>query len=443
MPYRGTTARTPSWKVFVSKEDLSFLGAVLVAVSVALAVSLETTSSEIARLLLLGGGVVSVSAWLALILVIGDDDDGELVQIFGLTCAICVPLAALLFGVSGSWSIFIFVWNLLVWNLLALGSAIERADNSNAWEKTILGILVAWSVSSTFIFIGELPWIKFSEEVNEWLHRLSILADLRILLILIAAILAAGTAVFRAFFEPQPSLESLSPWKLPVPARSNIASAAIGPILIMINVLLLVVNAVTDLLWKTLKHLAIFFGRVGTKLAELGANLLSEGGAWFSAAKVSLGLVCLCSCLFLVNISTRYEGEYLLEDVWSEQLPILSILAGICFGILICLWLGTGLAQSGNWKEFLSGLDAAGRDAVTALGWILMVFFVAGLMIYGIGALGLQATGFSRLGLFSLVLTFLIVGGIAYAIHGSLNSETEDDRVTLGSSRRRKRRRST
>ena len=421
MPAKSTSQKE-AWDVLKSREGLTFLGSVLVVaiMSIAVAYQVDPTESLIYMTLIAAAGMVSLAAWIALTLATFEDDIDSLFAVLGITCALLLPLAWMLLGASGWNAGVLLIVNLVVWNSLGVALAKKEAKASTGWEMLLLGVLVCWGVTATFVTIGSLPYSGFSQDLRTWIVTIGFLADLRWLFGIAAGILLFGTAVFRALRLGVPELVPIAAWKVPTPKDSGLMSALVVPMITVLNGLLLVANILTDLAWKAIRHLAIFFGRVGQEFVALVAGFAKQTGVWFRTFQTSAVFALAVACIVLVDLALPGEVSYLQLEEWSSQLTSLAWLAVLSFGCLAAIWLGTALGLADDFKEAVSNLEISGRCATTGLGWLIMVYFVAGLVVHGFHYVFEPVPGFSKPGLFTIVLLLFVSGGVIHAIRNNL-----------------------
>ncbi len=364
--------------------------------------------------------MVSLAAWIALTIATFDDEVESLLAILAITCALLLPLAWMLLGASGWIAGVLLIVNLIVWNFLGVAAATEEAKASTSWELLLLSVLVCWGVTATFVTIGSVPYSGFSQDLQAWIVTLGFLADSRFLFGVVAGILLFGTAVFRAVRLGVPELDPIAAWRVPNPKESGLMSALVVPMITVLNGLLLVANILTDLAWKAIRHLVIFFGRVGQEFVSLVGGLAKQTGVWFRTLRTSAVLMLSVIGIVLVDLALPREISYLQLEDWSTQLSSLVWLAVLSFGCLAAIWLGTALCLSDDLKEAVSNLEISGRCATTGLGWLIMVYFVAGLVVHGFHYAFGPVPGFSKLGLFTMILLLFVSAGVIHSVRKNL-----------------------
>lgn len=421
MPTKSPSQKE-AWDVLRSREGLTFLASVLIVATLGIAVAyqVDPTKSAFYMTLVAVTGMVSLAAWVALTIATFENDIESLLAILAFSCALLLPLAWMLLGASGWIAGGLLVFNLIVWNFFGVSLATEEAKASTSWDLLLLSVLVCWAVTATFVTIGSWPYSGFSQDLQAWIVKLGFLADLRLLFGVVAGILLFGTAVFRALRLGVPELDPIAPWRVPNPRESGLMSAFVVPMITVLNGLLLVANILTDLAWKAIRHLAIFFGRVGQEFVALVGGLAKQTGVWFRTWQTSAVLTLSVIGIVLVDLALPGEISYLQLEDWSSQLSSLVWLALLSFGCLAAIWLGTALGLSDDPKEVVSNLEVSGRCATTGLGWLIMVYFVGGLVVHGFHYAFGPVPGFSKLGLFTIILLLFVSGGVIHAIRKNL-----------------------
>ena len=405
------------WRVIRSVEGVSFLVAVFVTSMLALGVSdLGSFSDEgVAYYSSLYGGVILVVVWQSLSLSSVKEEIGDFLFMAGIFTALALPIAMMLFSLGSGLATFMFWWNLMVWNVLlifAWGSNQEK--QLDGLETLIIGVGITSGFTAFYVTFGEMSIAPYAGKVVEGLYVFDILVDVRLFLLGLLIALIGGAAVYKALQLPQPDIKKMNPWVVPKVKQKGLVGAALAPMMEITSIFLMALNAVADLFWKALKITAIFFRQVGAEIYEILADLANELIAWRYMLRFSIEFSIAVILILLVENTLPYFWGYVVAADWSSELRELMIVSLYSSGLLLGVWMSGCILVSEDLSGFIGETDKMGKAVVTALAWILMMFWVSGGVLYCFRYIGMNLPGFDGPGLYSLVLLFLVVSGIVH-----------------------------
>lgn len=396
-----------AWSVFRSMEGLTFLSSVVITAVITIIVTMKNINLSLSgKLVILNAfALVSIISWIALTICLLENKVHRFYKTAGTLFVLIGPIGLMVLLSRTPIVEVLFYLNTILWCAVTIYFLLKDDEQTMSWDKILLILSVIWAVSGAMITIGSLPWFPFSVQASKRVRAISIMMDLRIMLLAIFLIFTTGTAVYRALLQKKPPLNGLQRWGLSPPGPSDFISSALAPVIQVINVLLLVGHAITEFFWKALQLLFVCFGRIGSNLGHIFKGIFFQFPTWILTGRSLLTLLSIVVVFRLLQNTVPTLYSYLSTCLWSEQIIHLSILFLKSAGICILVWIIIGLVENKN-------LKVVGDETIMALGWVLMVYLLSGVLVYCFHYIGVPIDGYEKIGLFSILLVSLIALGL-------------------------------
>lgn len=402
-----TSGERSAWTVFRSMEGLTFLSSVVITAVITTIVTMKSINLTLSgRLVILNTfASVSIISWIALAICLLENKICKFYKTAKIIFLIIGPIGLMVLISRSPIVEFLFYLNTILWCAVTIYFLFKNDQKKMSWDKFLLILSVIWAVSGAIITIGSLPWFPFSVQASKRIRAISIMMDLRIMLLAIFLISTTGTAVYRALLQKSPALNGFQRWFLGHPESNGFIASALAPVIQIMNVLLLVGHALSELFWKAIQLLFVFFGRIGSNLGHIFKGIFFQFPAWILTGRSILTLLSIVVVFQLLQNTVPTLYSYLCTSFWGEQIIHLSILLLKSVGICILIWVIPGLIENKN-------LKAVGDETIMALGWILMIYLLSGALVYCFHYIGVPIDGYEKIGLFSILLVSLIAFGL-------------------------------
>lgn len=317
----------------------------------------------------------------------------------------CAPIAAMTLTQSP-----VLFWISLVLTLAwgVLGGVDSAPSGTSDWQEVLIGVYSAWVVAGSVITLGSTSMLPYSQPALA-LSEIHLILDARLLLTSFL-VLFLGDSMVRAFGEGPPVIRPLPDIRISETANSSdpMISSIMQPIIVILNVMLLVVQRITNAIWHVIALLCVYLYRTGANLANLVVDLLSTSRLWLELVRVIASFLAVVVFATLVQMISSDVVVYMRSDTslgsisaqnfWT--LTVAAVLFGVTVAIIVAL-----CALWGVRKRALNQASYGGAMLLVA-GWL------SGGLIYVLSYTGLfRIIGFGTLGLYSLLL-ILFVGSV-------------------------------
>ena len=241
---------------------------------------------------------ISVAYWIA-----GSSDVGLVTLVVGIGFA---AVAAMFLESTSGIRPHAFWPCLVIWTAIAVLSVTD-ASSGDAWERLLLGLGVAWTVSMALIFAGTTRLLPYAVGPIANLKAVHRLLDVRYLLGILFVVLLLATAAVEAFRARLPRWPSMTPLRIPATEGSELLDLLLAPFVMIVNIALLVFSVVLDMLIKAAKAVAFYFGQVGRQAGALLQRMFREVVAIRRTLRV-LGAVATSVVLCLTSPNLRIRA---------------------------------------------------------------------------------------------------------------------------------------
>ena len=132
-------------------------------------------------------------------------------------------------------------------------------------------------------------------------------------------------------------------------------------------------------------------------------------------AKVTVTMLLLIIVSYLIKIMSPHLFNYLLSDVWGEQITHLVTLVSYVFLVVLCAYILLNVIDI--------NLELTGNAVAKSSAWILMVYFLGSGILYACKYYGVDLRGYSNIGIVSGFFIILIFLGAMYSIFDGKKEE--------------------
>lgn len=303
-------------------------------------------------------------------------------------------------------NLYTFWASLVIVDIFAI--FIVAGNKTGAWEKFIVSIYALWVVTGAIITLGSTDYFPYAKPAAD-LKEVHNFLDVRLIITVFLLFIFIIKAIWQAIRKGRPDIPSIPDFTIPdIPRQQvSILATAFRPFVIVINGLLKILQVLTDILWKLLAAAGTYLGRFGANLANQVFDLISQGGVWFDIIRVLLTFFLVIGFSYGAILVSPQVATYLTTDApfssisWDAPVTLaLKYTIGFFFlsliGILITCWM---------WQ-----LDEFAMQTIFSGSIIIVTCALAGGIMYAAARINyLSISGFSALGVFSLLILIVIV----------------------------------
>jgi hypothetical protein len=347
--------------------------------------------------------------WLAGALTLSRWEPAAFCKVVGLLVVLVIPTVGMAFDLSYGRNSQLWFWiALVVWCAIAVVSVLGAEDL--AWRKLLLVLGTIWALVGVITTIGTLRFFPYALDATESTRALHTLLDVRLLATVLfgslLTILAFQRALGRRIGVPR-----IPRWYLPPVSGkdSSVARTILWPLVVISNILLEVLYALSDVAWTLVATTVAFFLRVGEEVTQLARSMIQNRRGVTTVTTVACTFFLLLILFYTAERSAGPALQYLQADEIAQSARWLGLLAlNAAFGAFCVVGL-TWLFESSK----ATVLDSSAR----ALMLLLSMLLLSGLVMLALSRVEpLAVSGFRRIGLFSVLLLVLVGAGVVIRI---------------------------
>ncbi|HSK81330.1 MAG TPA: hypothetical protein VLQ45_33060, partial [Thermoanaerobaculia bacterium] len=259
--------------------------------------------------------------WIALTFAILEDEVDTFPVWFFKIAVFFGPVACMSLRLTHDHRKVAFWVSLFAWTYLGVVSALEKMPKERSWrERVMVGLSATWAIWGTIISVGTSPLLPYAQPAVQDLDSAHIFLDIRkiVSILFLGALLA--TALYRAFQKKPPLIPPLRPWKIPEVIDVPFVGLIAKPSLIVANVLLMVLHAVTDYGRRALYIVFFYFLEIGKALVHTIQDLIAEKKSMIEIGRTIATFLLLTLAFLSTSKATPFILRYLRSIEWTAQL---------------------------------------------------------------------------------------------------------------------------
>lgn len=347
---------------------------------------------------------VALASWIAISFSLGSDDIVEYLKFFATSVLLFAPIAGMYFDLPSGYRELCFWLALLIWLAIGIGDVLDKAQG---WQRFLLALGAAWSISGVIITLGNSPLLSYAREAISRVVAISVFLDPRLTLTALLTVAIVGTAFVRALARTPPNVPSIARPQLPLPTSlKGLYGPLMAPFIHLINVFLLVLFSALEVLWKAVVHVFFFFVRLGEELPKTVRTLFAEREAVLWVARVLGAFFVFLVAALIIKVCAGPAYSYLRAETWTNSSVPLLQLTGLTALLTLCVaalrWLS---------EETTERIESG---PTLGLATLLSIQVLSGGILIGLARIDkLSIVGFSHPGPLMAFVLLLVAGGLA------------------------------
>lgn len=351
--------------------------------------------------------IVAVFGWFAYSSSMGMS---EFQRQLAIVCGVSFPVIGLVMTMHMT-----FFWiTLIVFVILGIYSALNKADAKTEWDTFIVSIYAAWIIVGIVVTVGSTRFLPYAESAID-LANIHIFLNIRFVVTALLIIALVGKALVDAFNGPPIKISPLQSITLSsgVDDSASPFSALLKALLVVLDAVLSVIQKLTNGVWYVMALLAIFIYRTGINLGNHVVDLVKNGGVWIGIFRVVLTYIVIIAFALMTTASSERITSYLNNDTSIFVVSMGDLGTFLLATFLFSIAMGFVVLECVIWKLGESPLfRSAFGGAMLLVGYAL-----SGYVLYLFGKIDtLHIRGFQTMGLYSLLMLFAVGSVFIYQI---------------------------
>lgn len=330
------------------------------------------------------------------------DNSDMFFRVGAIVAALSGPVIAMVLTLAP----ILFWLSLVILLVLAVTISLEETESTKIWERIFISIYVAWVVAGITVTLGSTRYLPYATPATA-ISEVHFLLDARYLLTSLLLLSAVGNAMFKAFeagwpsISPPPSIGLLN-----IPDTSDSPNTTLfRPFLVVTNVILLIVDKLTSLLWQLSALVLAYLYRTGVNLADHFYSLITNRIIWRAIGRVLLTFLTTLVFTEAVTLAAPEFHLYLTKVTSLSSISLSIAIAMVWMGVFALLTLCCVLFICWLWKPGGRFIDPASFGGTM----ILVALSLSGGVMYVVAKTRiLNIIGFDSLGLLTLLILILI-----------------------------------